>query len=326
MNEPVPMRYELAKDLPGYLRVRYGALAFSQEEGYGMAGAIGRVPGVQQVRTHTANGSVLVRYDAACQGCRGRVLDVLATFCRDGLPQGKASDGQARHELNDGFATKAAGKVGGHFLRKLLLPAPLRNAWTVCCAARYVAKGATQLLGRQRLTVEVLDATAIAAAILQGMFSSAASVMLLLDISDLLEGYTHARSRAALQQSLALNCEEVWLVTESGDVAVPLAEVHEGDRIRVRTGAMVPVDGEVLEGEAALNEASMTGESQLVVKGVGASVFAGTIVDDGDVVVRARKVGADTRIDNIVRLVDESEQLKAGVQGRAERLADAIVP
>lgn len=326
MTDLVPMSYKVVKDLPGYLRVRYGAHAFTSEEGYGIAEALRQVLGVTDVRTSTANGSVLVRYDAHYKHCPERIFEVLSGFVRGDLPKGKPSDEQTKHDVDSKFVTDLTVKVGGHFLRKLILPVPLRTAWTCFRSLRFIGSGLHHLFVKRELTVEVLDATAIGAAMLQGMYSSAASVMLLLDISDLLEEYTHARSRVALEQSLALNIEEVWLVTPDGDVSVRLDEVHEGDCIRIRTGAMVPVDGVVVEGEAAVNEASMTGESRLVLKDEGASVFAGTIVDDGSVVVRARKVGGDTRINNIVNMVDESEKLKAGVQSKAERLADAIVP
>ena len=417
-SQYAPMRYTLASDLPGYLRVRFGALAFTDEEGWGISEALRQIEGVTEVRTSTANGSVLVRYEAAgsssapasspragdsplpvpeirfCSSgapdeqnrisgtsegdeqnrisgtsegdeqnrisgtgeggeqngisgtseggeqnrisgtrdtgdaTRDAVLRLLGNLHRGDLPSAASPDDvQSSHELTSRFVTRASAKVGGHFLRKLLLPVPLRNIWTVATSLRFITRGLRALVGRGQLTVEVLDATAITAAMCQGMFSSAASVMLLLDISDMLEEYTHSRSRVALEQSLALNMGEVWLVTDDGpDVEVPLDAVGAGDCIRVRTGAMIPVDGEVTSGEAAVNEATMTGESRLVVKDAGSSVFAGTLVDDGSIVVRAREVGADTRVQGIVALVDESEKLKAGVQSKAERLADAIVP
>ena len=326
MSERVYMRYRVIKDLPGYLRVRYGRYAFADEEGYGIAEQLCRVLGVVDVRTAPANGSVLVKYDTNYAQCRKRVFEVLDSLERGNLPLAKPSDEQAKHEVTSSFIGRLSVKVTSYALRRALFPAPLRCAWTVLRSLKFIAAGLRHLLVRRELTVEVLDATAIAAALLQGMYGSAGSVMLLLDISDLLEEYTHARSRVALQQSLALNIDEVWLVTEDGDVSVGLADVHEGDCIRVRSGSMIPVDGEVVEGEAAVNEASMTGESRLVVKEAGKSVFAGTVVDDGAIVVKARKVGDETRINNIVHMVDESEKLKAGVQSKAEHLADAIVP
>lgn len=326
MSGQVYMRYRIIKDLPGYLRVRYGRYAFADEEGYGIAEQLCRVLGVVDVRTAPANGSVLVKYDTNYAQCRKRVFEVLDSLERGNLPLAKPSDEQAKHEVTSSFIGRLSVKATSYALRRALFPAPLRCAWTVLRSLKFIAAGLRHLLVRRELTVEVLDATAIAAALLQGMYGSAGSVMLLLDISDLLEEYTHARSRVALQQSLALNIDEVWLVTEDGDVSVGLADVHEGDCIRVRSGSMIPVDGEVVEGEAAVNEASMTGESRLVVKEAGKSVFAGTVVDDGAIVVKARKVGDETRINNIVHMVDESEKLKAGVQSKAEHLADAIVP
>lgn len=326
MNELVPMRYRVIKDLPGYLRVRYGRLAFTDEEGYGIAEQLRRVLGVVDVRTASANGSVLVKYDTNYRHCKDRVLSVLGTLRRGALPVAKASDEQASYEVVSDFVGKLSVKVASYALRRVLFPAPLRCAWTLLRSLKFIGAGLHHLVVRRELTVEVLDATAISAALLQGMYGSAGSVMLLLDISDLLEEYTHARSRVALEQSLALNIDEVWLVTEDGDVPVGLDDVRAGDCVRVRSGSMIPVDGEVVEGEAAVNEASMTGESRLAIKKAGKSVFAGTVVDDGAIVVEARKVGDETRINNIVHMVDESEKLKAGVQSKAEHLADAIVP
>lgn len=325
MSEIVPMHYELVKDLPGYLRIRYGALAFTAEEGYGVAEELRRVPGVQDVTTNVANGGVLVRYDEQDKDCRSRLIDMFATFEREDLPRAQRSEEQFKREIDAKFVNDLVLTAVFHFARRLLLPSPLRIVFNAFKALSYVRRGGASLV-RGRITVEVLDATAIASALLQGMYDSAGSVMFLLQVSDLLEEYTHARSKLALERSLALNVDDVWLVTPDGDITVDLDDVRAGDLLRVRTGVMVPVDGEIVEGEAAVNEATMTGESKLIIKDEGASVYAGTIVDDGNIIVRARQVGTNTRIHNIVSLIDESEKLKAGVQSRAERLADAIVP
>lgn len=319
------MRFEISCDRPGRLRVRFGRNAFCAEEGYGIAEELLRVVGVLEVQTNVANGSVLVTYDPDEEECRTRILDVLEGFDRTCLPTAPGTDEQHMREIDVKFQTDAIAAVGAHVLRRILLPAPVRYAWTVLRSLHFIREG-LRYLSKPELTVEVLDATAITASMFTGQFDSAGTVMLLLTISDLLQEYTHSRSRMALQQSLAINVDSVWLVTDDGDVSIPAAQVHVGDKLRVRTGAMVPVDGTVLEGEAALNEASMTGESQLVVKGPGATVFAGTVIEEGSLVVSVMKAGADTRISHIVNLVDESEKLKAGLQGRAERLADAIVP
>ncbi len=325
MGRIIPMRYKIVKDLPGYLRVRFGARAFTSEEGYGIAEELERIVGVTSVQTAVANGSVLVRYDSCARGCKKRILACLDSLDRNALPQAKGSDEQLKHEVDEQFVTGLIKRVGAFALRRMFLPGPARHIWTIWRSLGYIQKGVDHLR-KPELTVEVLDATAISAAMLRGTFNSASSIMLMLDISELLEEYTHARSRIALEQSLAIQVDTVWLVTENGDVSVPMDHIRKGDVIRIRDGGMVPVDGTVVEGEAALNEASMTGESKLVVKHEGSSVFAGTVIEEGSIAIEVRKLGTETRISRIVTMVDESEKLKAGVQGKAERLADAIVP
>lgn len=325
MSEFVPMHYKIVRDDPGRLRLRYGRDAFTAEEGYGMADALLRICGVDEVRTTPANGGVLVMYDEHETGCRANILSVLGTFDRFSLPSGKGTDEQRKSEIDMKFQRDAIKLVCNHLLRRFLVPAPLRYALAVGRSRKFISAGLKHL-GRGELTVEVLDATAITASLLQGSYNSAGMVMMLLKFSDLLEEYTHARSRIALEQSLVLNMDDAWLVTDSGDVLVPMAQVREGDMIRVRTGAMIPVDGTVIEGEAAINESSMTGESQLAIKDADSTVFAGTVLEEGSIVIKVRNVGSDTRISRIVNLVDNSEKLKAGVQSKAERMADAIVP
>lgn len=321
-----PMRYALTCDFPGRLRVRFGQNSFLDAQGYGIADALLRVRGVRKALTASANGSVLVEYDEHEPHCRERILKTLASLKRLDLPEGSPSDDQRQSEVDNRFAREAIGIVARRYLRKAFLPAPIRHAICVWHALPFIVKGLRHLFARQ-LTVELLDATAITALLLRGSFDSAGTIMMLLKISDCMERYTHERSRMALAQSLAINVNEVWLVSDDGtDVKIPLSQVRSGDHIRVRTGAMVPVDGTVLEGEAAINEASMTGESRLVLKENGDSVFAGTVIEEGSLVVQVRGAGAETRISRIVSMIDESAKLKAGAQSRAERLADAIVP
>jgi heavy metal translocating P-type ATPase len=172
----------------------------------------------------------------------------------------------------------------------------------------------------------VLDGASIGACLLQKNYSTAGTVMFLLSVSALLEDYTRVRTRAALTESLAVKTDKVWLCTESGDVLVPMSELKTDDVIRIRTGSIIPVDGEITEGEASVDESSMTGEPLSAAKSAGDTVFAGTVVDEGSVAVRVRALGSDTKIRRIIELIDNSENLKAGVQSRAENLADRIVP
>jgi len=190
---------------------------------------------------------------------------------------------------------------------------------------RYVGRGLS-MLGRGRLTVDVLDGAAIGASLLQKNFESAGTVMFLLSVSGLLEDYTKARTRTALTGSLAVKVDKVWVVKDGVDTLVDLKNVQVGDLVRVRSGSMIPVDGRVMEGEAFVNESTMTGESRAVMKTAGRIVFAGTVLEEGSIVVKVHAVNSDTKIQKIVELIDRSEDLKASVQSRAEHLADSIVP
>lgn len=307
--------------------MRFGALAFDERQGYGIAKTLLEVPGVVSVTTASANGSVLVCYDEYQQGCKNRALQVFSSLVRGQIAGADPTDAQRKAEADAEFARDLARMMSTHFLRKALLPMPVRTAFATWQAIKFVRRGLYHLLVRRELSVEVLDAAAVVAALLTRSVGTAGSNMLLLRISDRMERYTHERNRLELAHSLALNVERVWVVSEDGsERLIPFDQVASGDLVRVQTGSMVPVDGEVVQGSAAVNEASMTGEPELAAREKGSSVYAGTVVEEGSIVVRARQVGVQTRIHNIVRMVDESEALKAGAQSRAERLADAIVP
>lgn len=176
------------------------------------------------------------------------------------------------------------------------------------------------------LNVDVLDGASVAACLVQKNYKTARTIMFMLSISSLLEEYTRAKTKAALTDSLAVKTDKVWLADGDTDVLISMSELKVGDCIRIRTGSVIPVDGEVTDGEANVNESSMTGEPLSVMKSEGATVFAGTVVDEGSIVVRVRALSGNTKIQKIIQLIDNSENLKAGVQSRAEHLADSIVP
>ena len=207
----------------------------------------------------------------------------------------------------------------------MIVPAPLRPFFVAYKAAKYIFSG-LKCLSEGRLTVEVLDASSITTCLIQRNFSTARTIMLLLSVSSLLEEYTHARTKAVLTSSLAIKTDKVWLVKENEDLLIPIEELHAGDKIRIRTGSVIPVDGEITAGEAYINESSMTGEPLAVMKSENATVFAGTVVEEGSIVVKVRAVNSETKIQKIIELIDSAENLKAGIQSRAERLADGIVP
>ena len=215
--------------------------------------------------------------------------------------------------------------VAGHFFRKLFLPAPIRAAYTVWRSIAFVWKGVRCLL-RRRLEVEVLDALSIGVSVLRGDFSTAGSVMFLLNLGSLLEEWTRKKSLDDLARSMALNVDKVWVRSQGTEVLLPLTKVQPGDEIVVRSGNMVPLDGTVIEGEAMVNQAALTGESMPVRKTIGATVYAGTVVEEGECVLTTKAEGGANRYDKIVAMIEESEKLKSSTENRALELADKLVP
>ena len=212
-----------------------------------------------------------------------------------------------------------------HYALKLFLPSCFRIPMTIYRSLKYI-KNALKSLLDCKVNVDVLDGASITACLLQRNFKTAGTVMFLLSVSGLLEDYTQARTKAVLTDSLAIKVNKVWLVTKDGDVLIPIEELSIGDNIRVQTGKMIPIDGTVVSGDANVNESSMTGEPLPAHKQEGNSVFAGTVVEEGSLVIKVRELASETKISKIIDLINDSEDLKAGVQSHAERLADRIVP
>lgn len=212
-----------------------------------------------------------------------------------------------------------------HFAFKMFLPSCFRVPITIFRSLKYIKKALKSLLDC-KVNVDVLDGASITSCLLQRNFKTAGTVMFLLSVSGLLEDYTHARTKAVLTDSLAIKTDKVWLVTKDGDVLIPIDDLSIGDNIRVQTGKVIPIDGTVVSGDANVNESSMTGEPLPAHKQEGNSVFAGTVVEEGSLVIKVRELASNTKISKIIDLINDSENLKAGVQSHAERLADRIVP
>lgn len=227
--------------------------------------------------------------------------------------------------LNREFQNKLLLTVTRRYLRRWFLPQPIRMALTVFNAVRYIWKGLKCLL-RGKIEVPVLDATAITVSLIRGDFDTASSIMFLLRIGELLEDWTHRKSVADLASTMSLGVDKVWLKVGDTEVLTPIGEVRTGDCVVVRTGHMIPLDGRVVAGEMSVNQASMTGESCAVRKSVGAPVYAGTVVEDGECTVRIEKAAGDGRYDRIVHMIEESEKLKSATEDKASHLADKLVP
>ncbi len=210
-------------------------------------------------------------------------------------------------------------------ITKLFFPTPLRTALSVIRSAKYIGAGLRCLL-HGKIQVPVLDATAITVSMLRGDFETAGSIMFLLGIGDILDEWTHKKSVADLAQSMSLNIDKVWLETDSGSILVPVGEVRPGDCITVGTGGMIPLDGKVVSGEAMVNQATITGEPLAVRKVEGGYVYAGTVVEEGSCRIRVEKSSGGGRYDRIVKMIEESEKLKSGVESHASNLADRLVP
>lgn len=320
------MLYTIVQDMPGRLRLKCGRGLIDTMQAAGITEALRKLAGVTHAKVAPANGSILVEYTPSTEGVRSSVLDYVANLDVLALPC--ATPDAANNDIveDSTFATDLAEMGLRRLATRFLLPPQARAVLSVVSAVPFVLHG-LQALARGKLTVDVLDATAITVSFIQRNFDSASSIMFLLRISDRMQQHVNARTRIALQDSLLTRAETVWLVDENGiDIEIQLSELSVGDKIRVRMGQTLPVDGTVLEGDATLNEASMTGESAPVHKKKDSTVFAGTVCEEGSLVVRVDALAGSSRIDQIVQLVETSSDLKAGVQANAERLADRLVP
>lgn len=269
------MRYRIISDNPGRIRVRFGTYAFDKPlEGSIRKLAEGR-SFVLSAEVHSANGGLLICYR---KGSRREVISFIESL--DFRAIAPMPEDDATKEIDNNFKSGLMKLVVTHYAKKFLLPAPLRAALTIWNGAKYILKGLSTL-SEGKLTVEVLDAASITACLAQRNFKTASTIMLMLSVSSLLEDYTHARTKAVLTSSLAVKADKVWLANGSEDVLIPIDDLKIGDRIRVRTGSVIPVDGEITDGEAYINEASMTGEPLAVMKSRDDTVFAGTVVEEG---------------------------------------------
>ena len=276
---------------------------------------------IEKATVYERTGDVVLYY-------RGRRADAVQALSRYKFDQPEldalVTTADSR-KLNQEYQEKMCDLVAGHFFRKLFLPAPIRAAYTVWRSIAFVWKGVRCLL-RRRLEVEVLDALSIGVSVLRGDFNTAGSVMFLLNLGSLLEEWTRKKSLDDLARSMALNVDKVWVRSQDTEVLLPLTKVQPGDEIVVRSGNMVPLDGTVIEGEAMVNQAALTGESMPVRKAKGATVYAGTVVEEGECVFLAKAAGGANRYDKIVAMIEESEKLKSSTENRALELADKLVP
>lgn len=259
------------------------------------------------------------------QGERSAILRMVQTFHYEKveLPTGLVES--SGRELNKEYQEKLISKVIYHFGRKWFLPAPIRNAYTAVVSVKYIWKG-IRTLAKGKIEVLVLDATAIGVSMLRGDYGTASSVMFLLGVGELLEEWTHKKSVGDLARSMSLNVGKVWLKKDGQEILVPSEKIVSGDEIVVHMGNLVPFDGEVSDGEGMVNQASLTGESVPVRRTLGSVVYAGTVLEEGELTILVKQTGGSSRYEKITAMIEESEKLKSGLESKAEHLADRLVP
>ena len=279
------------------------------------------VPDVLDVTVYDRTQDAVVRY----KGSRSAVVAALAAFA---FARAEAMDLVPDHTsraLNREFEEKLTMTVCRRAFSKLFLPLPVMAAIAAVKSLKYIKEGLSALL-HGKLSVAVLDATAVTVSMVRGDFNTAGSVMFMLRLGEILEEWTHKKSVADLAGAMSLQVESVWMESDGAEVLVPVGQVQVGDRIIVRTGSLIPLDGKVVSGEAMVNQASMTGESQPVPKKAGSFVYAGTVAEEGECVIQVEKAQGSGRYDRIVKMIEDSEKLKSSAEASASHLADKLVP
>lgn len=315
------MRCKIMHESPGRLRVRFLQAKMSLHQADVAEYYLKAVPCVTNVKVYDRTCDAVIWFD----GARESVVSALARFSYQDEKNEELVPEHTGRELNREFEEELVMTIAKRYVKKWILPAPIHNFLSIVNAVKYVWKGLKSLAGG-RVDVSVLDATAISVSMIRGDFGTAASVMFLLKIGEILEEWTHKKSVDDLARTMALGVEKAWVKSGETEVLVSISQICEGDLLVVRTGNVIPLDGHVQSGEAMVNQASMTGESLPVKKDAGSYVYAGSVVEEGECVVRVDKVSGTGRYDRIVKMIEESEKLKSESENRASNLADKLVP
>ncbi|MBR3556876.1 MAG: heavy metal translocating P-type ATPase [Oscillospiraceae bacterium] len=316
------MRFRILHESPGRLRLRAELRQMTLRQADLLDAWLRGQEGVEQVTVHERTCGVIIRY----RGDRAAICAALAAFNWDKAEKCLGPEEHSSRAMNREYKEKLVMLAVRHYARRLLLPSPLRHALSVWQALPRILR-AVKVAAGGKLTVDVLDGVAIGVSLLTGDYATAGSVGFLLKLGETLDEWTHKKSVEDLARSMALQVDEVWLLDEDGNQkSVPLAQVTPGDRIIVHTGHVLPLDGILEAGDVMLNQASLTGESVPVAKRPGAAVYAGSVVEEGNCVLRVTGISGESRYDRIVRMIEDSQRLKSGVESRAGRLADKLVP
>lgn len=316
------MKFTIKHESRGRMRVHMEQYRMTYEQADTLLYVIHNHRNVTFVKVYDRTADAVIEY----VGDREQIIELLRHFHYESANVPQTVIKTSGRELNNSYQEKLFGSVVWHYSKKLLLPLPIRIALTIGRSVKYIGIGLKCLLQR-KIEVPVLDATAITVSLITKDFSTASSIMFLLGIGELLEEWTHKKSVDDLARSMSLNVSKVWLRTpENQEILVESSKIEKGDKVVVHMGNVIPFDGEVLDGDAMVNQASLTGESVPVQRTVGNTVFAGTVVEEGEITIRVKEVEGNNRFDQIVTMIEESEKLKSELEGKAEHYADKLVP
>lgn len=316
------MKFTIKHESRGRMRVHMEQYRMTYEQADTLLYVIHNHRNVTFVKVYDRTADAVIEY----VGDREQIIELLRHFHYESANVPQTVIKTSGRELNNSYQEKLIGSVVWHYSKKLLLPWPIRTALTIGRSVKYIGMGLKCLLQR-KIEVPVLDATAITVSLITKDFSTASSIMFLLGIGELLEEWTHKKSVDDLARSMSLNVSRVWLRTpENQEILVESSKIEKGDRVVVHMGNVIPFDGEVVDGDAMVNQASLTGESVPVQRTVGNTVFAGTVVEEGEITIRVKEVEGNNRFDQIVTMIEESEKLKSELEGKAEHYADKLVP
>lgn len=316
------MKFTIKHESRGRMRVHMEQYRMTYEQADTLLYVIHNHKNVTFVKVYDRTADAVIEY----VGDREQIIELLRHFHYESANVPQTVIKTSGRELNNSYQEKLIGSVVWHYSKKLLLPWPIRTALTVGRSIKYIGMGLKCLLQR-KIEVPVLDATAITVSLVTKDFSTASSIMFLLGIGELLEEWTHKKSVDDLARSMSLNVSKVWLRTpENQEILVESSKIEKGDKVVVHMGNVIPFDGEVMDGDAMVNQASLTGESVPVQRTVGNTVFAGTVVEEGEITIRVKEVEGNNRFDQIVTMIEESEKLKSELEGKAEHYADKLVP
>lgn len=315
------MKFIIKNESRGRIRILVPQKRMTFEQADTLQYFLMKLDGVTDAKVNENTCGAVICY----HGNRDDILKELKRFCYEKveLPDGYiASSGR---QLNAEYRDKLIGSIALHYARRFLLPAPVRACYVIWQSGHFLLKG-IKCLWQRKIEVPVLDAAAITVSMLRGDFDTAGSVMFLLGVGDILEDWTHKKSVGDLARSMSLNIEQVWQKTDAGEILVETSRIKEGDLVVVHMGNVIPFDGIVSEGEGMVNQASLTGEAIPVRKDAGTCVYAGTVLEEGEITLCVKQAGNSSRYEKIVAMIEESEKLKSGLESRAEHLADRLVP